>query len=130
MQKLADVFKLEYDTVRDLERQGFRAFWISGGILGVGIICALTAVGIIVGIPLMILGGVGFLGAMAWISAHSREPTRKVFCPYCAMSNEVFQSRAEFSCDICNRRVAFASDGEPVAIEEEESSMDEMGDGY
>jgi hypothetical protein len=120
MQKLAAAFKLEFDTVRDLEQKGFRAFWICGGILGAGIILTLLAVTMPIGIPLMIIGALGFFFAIIWVTIQSREPTRRVFCPYCATSNEVYLSRSEFSCDICERRIAIGADGEPVALEDGE----------
>jgi fatty acid desaturase len=118
VQKLADLLKLDYDTVRDLERKGFRAFWITGGILALGLVLTLTAIGMVIGIPLMLIGALGFLGAIVWLSVHSKEPTRRVYCPYCTTSNEVFRSRVEFACDICNRRIRIDANGEPLAIEE------------
>jgi len=124
MHKLTAAFKLEFDTVRDLERKGYRVFAVSGGILGVGVVLTLTAIGMVVGIPLIVLGGAGFLGAMLWMAVQGKEPTRRVFCPYCATSNEVFRSRSEFACDICDRRVAVSPDGEVYALEQDPGQDD------
>lgn len=119
---MKSIFKLDYDTVRDLERQGFRAFWITGSIFAAGVVLSLTAILIIIGVPLIILGATGFLGSMLWMSMHSKEPTRRIYCPYCSATNEVFKSRSEFSCDICDRRIGIGSEGEPIALEEDDLS--------
>jgi hypothetical protein len=117
LDRLFGVFRLEFDTIRDLEHKGFRVFWIAGGTLAAGILLTLTAIGIFLGVPLIIVGALLFLGAMLWMSAHSKEPTRRIFCPYCSTFNEVFLSRTEFACDVCKRRIGFDEDSEPVALD-------------
>lgn len=116
MRRMAAAFKLEFDTVRDLEHKGFRAFWISGITLAIGVVLTMLAITAPIGVPLIIIGGVAFLCAMVWVTLQSKERTRKIFCPYCATSNDVFESRSQFDCDICERPIEIGDDGEPVAV--------------
>lgn len=109
--------KVEFATVRELEKKSFRVFGYSGGALAVGL--ALTLVGMaIIGIPVMVLGAVVMLGAMAWVSILAKEPSRPVFCPYCTSKNDLYLSRRAFDCDICCRPIVMSETGEPMMAEE------------
>lgn len=71
----------------------------------------------VIGIALIIAAAGIFFYGMMWMVKLQREPTKPVYCPYCASKNDVFRSRTEFKCDICNRRIAISPTGEPIPIE-------------
>jgi len=119
LQQFISVFKFDYDTVRDLERKGFRVFGaaLAAGVVGLVLTITMLPPLMVLGIPLLILGASVFFFGMIWMSRLQKEPTRPLFCPYCASKNDVFMSRKEFSCDICGRRVGVSPAGQPVPIE-------------
>ncbi|MDH7601510.1 MAG: hypothetical protein QHI38_05105 [Armatimonadota bacterium] len=108
--------KIEFSTVRELERKTHKVFMYSGSSLLIGLL--LTLIGLVViGVPVIILSLVVLIGAMAYVSVLGKEPTRTLFCPYCASKNEVYRSRTRFSCDICRRPVVIDENGEPAPAE-------------
>ncbi len=107
--------KVEFDTVRDLEKKTFKVFAYTACVLAAGVIS--TGVGLVlIGIALLVVGMVGLVGGAAWVSALGKEPTKQVFCPYCASRNDVYASRRAFRCDICARPVALGDDGRVIAV--------------
>lgn len=107
--------KVEFDTVRDLEKKTFRFFAYTACLLAVGVIS--TGVGLVlIGLPLLVLGMVGLIAGIAWVSALGKESTKQIFCPYCASANDVYTSRRAFRCDICGRPVALGDDGQVIAV--------------
>jgi hypothetical protein len=113
--------KADFDTVRDLEAKArplFKYAFFSG--LGGALLWALGGAWVvfaILGIFLVVVAFVmGFVG-MIWMIGAQKEPTRVIYCPYCASKNEVFTSRKEFSCDICHRRIGFGAAGEPIPLD-------------
>ncbi len=108
--------KIEFSTVRELEKKSFRVFAYSGGGLFVGV--ALTVIGLIViGVPVLVLSALAVLGGIAWVSMLAKEESRAMFCPYCSSKNDVYVSRKTFDCDICSRPVVVSESGEPVMAE-------------
>lgn len=108
--------KIEFSTVRELERKTHKIFLYGGFALLVGFL--LTAVGAaIIGAPLIVLSAIVLIGAMVYVSALGKEPTRSLFCPYCSSKNEVYASRKSFDCDICRRPVVIDENGEPMPAE-------------
>jgi ribosomal protein S27E len=71
----------------------------------------------VVGGALFIAAAALFFYAMLYTVKMQREPTIQVYCPYCAVKNDVFRSRKEFACDICGRRIGFGASGEPIALD-------------
>ena len=108
--------KLEFATVRELEKKTFRIFGYGGSVFGAGLILTLVGVAI-VGAPVMIVSGSVVIGAMVYVSMLGKEPSRPLFCPYCASQNDVYVSRRSFDCDICRRPILVSDDGEPMAAE-------------
>lgn len=108
--------KIEFDTVRDLEKKSSGIFMYGGGGLAAGFILSFVGLGLI-GIPLLVLSGVVLIGGIAYVSMLGKEPSRPVFCPYCTSKNEVYQSRRKFDCDICKRPVIITETGEAVMAE-------------
>jgi len=108
--------KLEFATVRELEKKTFRIFGYGGSVFGAGLILTLVGAAI-VGAPVMIVSGSVVIGAMVYVSMLGKEPSRPLFCPYCASKNDVYVSRRSFDCDICRRPILVSDDGEPMAAE-------------
>ena len=108
--------RIEFATVRELEKKTFRIFGYGGSVFGAGLILTLVGAAI-VGAPVMILSGSVVIGAMVYVSLLGKEPSRGLFCPYCASRNDVYASRRAFNCDICRRPVVVSDDGEPLAAE-------------
>lgn len=109
-----------YDTIRGLEGQYLGLFKKAGILVLVGLLVAVFGMHpllIITGIVLSIIGVVIFIYGMAVMMKLQREPTRTVYCPYCSIKNDVFVTRQEFSCDVCNRRIRISPSGEPIPIE-------------
>jgi hypothetical protein len=115
LEQLLAIFKGDYDTLRDLERKSRHVFYVGFGLSGFGLI--LSALIAFIGLPMLVLGIAVLFVAMLWMSKLQKEPSRAIYCPYCASKNDVFNSRKEFSCDICTRRVAVSPSGEPIPIE-------------
>ena len=109
-------FKVEFATVRELEKKTFRVFGYGGSTLGIGVLLSFVGLAII-GVPLMVVAAVGLMIAIGWVSVLGKEATARLACPYCASANEVYQSRRAFSCDICGRPVTVTENGEPIAAE-------------
>ncbi len=108
--------KIEFSTVRDLERKTHKIFMYAGFALLVGLVFAVLGISII-GAPVIILSMLVLIGAMIYVSILGKEPTRSLFCPYCASKNEVYESRKSFCCDICRRPVVIDQNGEPMPAE-------------
>jgi hypothetical protein len=108
--------KPEFSTVRELERKTHKVFLYGGLALLIGLGLMLIGFGII-GAPLIIAAILVLIIAMAYVSMLGKEPTRSLFCPYCASKNEVYASRKSFQCDICRRPVVINEDGEPMPAE-------------
>ena len=108
--------KLEFATVRELEKKTFRVFGYGGSVFGAGLVLTLVGAAI-VGAPVMVISGSVVVGAMIYVSMLGREPSRALFCPYCASKNDVYASRRNFNCDICRRPILVSEEGEPVAAE-------------
>lgn len=117
LHQLISIFKFDYDTIRELERKGFRVFY-AGALLGfVGLVLTLFGALMFLGVPLLLLGAGIFFVAMIWMAWLGKKPVRHLFCPYCATKNDVFMSRKEFACDICGRRVLVSPAGHPIPAE-------------
>lgn len=112
--------RIEFSTVRELEKKTFRIFRYGGIALAAGLILGLFTG--ILGWALMGVAGTSMVAAMAYVSMLGKEPTRRVFCPYCACENEVYQSRRSFNCDICRRPIAVSETGEVLVTEAESAA--------
>ena len=108
--------KIEFSTVRELEKKSFRVFAYGGGALLAGVVLTVTGL-MIIGVPVLILSAVTVLGGIAWVSMLAKEESRAMFCPYCSSRNDVYISRKNFDCDICGRPVIVSESGEPVMAE-------------
>ena len=111
------IFKFDYSTVRELEHKCFRVFYFVGGMVAVGFVMILTSALGFIGIPLAGLGVLLFFATLIWMLKLQREPTRIAFCPYCSSKNEVFMSRRDFFCDVCQRRIGVLPSGEVIPLE-------------
>lgn len=107
--------KPDYDTIRGLERKSSKLFKVAGLLGIIGLISAVFVP--FIGIPMLVIGAIIFFYGMVWMLKLQKEPVRHLFCPYCASKNDVFFSRTEFACDICNRRVGVSPRGEPIPLE-------------
>jgi len=114
--------KIEFSTVRELEKKTFRVFGYGGAAFAFGLILTLIGLGI-VGAPVMLTSAAVVIVAIVWVSMLGKEPSRPTFCPYCASQNDVYQSRRSFNCDICNRPVIINESGEAVAAERIETPI-------
>ena len=110
------LFKVEFATVRQLEKKSFCVFGYGGGALLVGLVLMFTGLPFI-GLPLMLISAAVLLLGIAWVSVLGRESHRSLFCPYCSSRNDVYHSRRSFNCDICDRPVIVSEDGEPQMSE-------------
>lgn len=109
-----------YNTIRDLERKNaglFRAALMMG-VIGL-VMAALGAIPILLvtGIILITAAAILFFYGMILMIRLQKEPTRHIYCPYCASKNDVFISRREIPCDICGRRIGIPPSGEPIPLE-------------
>lgn len=104
--------KVEFSTVRELEKKSAQIFMYGGGAFFVGIVLIFVAPPI--GILLTILAALAVLAAMIGVSILGKEGTRKIFCPYCSSTNEVYMSRSGLDCDICSRPILIDANGEAV----------------
>lgn len=109
--------KIEFSTVRELEKKSFKVFAYGGGGFLAGIVLSVLALPFI-GIPLIVLSAVAILGAIVWVSMLGKEPSRPVFCPYCSTRNDVYESRKQFDCDICGRPIIISESGEALRADE------------
>lgn len=115
--RIVGVFKFDYSTVRELEHKCFRVFYFVGGMVVVGFVMMITQILAFVGVPLMVLGILLFFITLVWMLKLTREPTREAFCPYCSTKNEVFVTRREFICDMCQRPIGVLPSGQIVPLE-------------
>jgi len=115
--QIVGTFKFDYSTVRELEHKCFRVFYFVGGMVAIGFVMILTSALGFIGVPLAALGVLLFFVTLIWMLKLSREPTRVAFCPYCSSKNEVFVSRKDFLCDVCQRPIGVLPSGEVVPLE-------------
>ena len=115
--KAIGIYKFDYSTVRELEHKCFRVFYFVGGMVAVGFVMILTSALGFIGIPLAVLGVLLFFATLIWMLKLQREPTRTAFCPYCSSKNEVFVSRKDFLCDVCQRSIGVLPSGEVIPLE-------------
>ena len=108
--------KVEFSTVRELEKKSFRVFAYGGAGLIAGLVLTLTGL-MFIGVPILVLSALVLLGGMGWVSMLGKEESRAMFCPYCSSKNDVYLSRKSFDCDICGRPVIVSESGEPVVAE-------------
>lgn len=109
-------FKIEFDTVRELEKKTSQVFVYGGTGLVVGIV--LIFIFPPIGIFATVLSAIAMLGGMIYVGMLGKEASRPLFCPYCSSKNDVYVSRREFACDICRRPVLITENGEAVMAEE------------
>jgi len=104
--------KVEFATVRELEKKTSQVFIYGGGafLLGILLIFFAPPIGIIV----TVLSASAVLGAMVYVSMLGKEKSRPLFCPYCASKNDVYVSRRGLDCDICSRPIIVDENGEAV----------------
>ena len=104
--------KIEFATVRELEKKSSQIFMYGGSafFIGIVLIFAFPPVGII----LTILSAAMVLGGIIYVMMLGRERSRALFCPYCASKNDVYVSRRELNCDMCRRPIKVGENGEPV----------------
>jgi len=104
--------KIEFATVRELEKKSSQVFVYGGGAFLVGLVLIFIAGPI--GIILTALSALTVLGAIIYVSMLGKERSRPLFCPYCASKNDVYVSRRQFDCDMCRRPVIVTETGEPA----------------
>jgi hypothetical protein len=117
IERIVGTFRFEYSTVRELEHKCFRVFWFVGAMIALGFILMLSNVGAFIGIPLLVLGVLLFVATLVWVLMLQREPRRDAYCPYCGSKNEVFASRKEFLCDVCQGPVGVLPNGNVIPLE-------------
>ncbi|OFX14581.1 MAG: hypothetical protein A2Z18_11345 [Armatimonadetes bacterium RBG_16_58_9] len=108
--------KVEFATVRELEKKSFRVFAYGGGALLLGLVFTVTGL-VIIGVPVLVVSALVLLGGIAWVSMLAKEDSKPMFCPYCSSKNDVYLSRKSFDCDICSRPVVVSETGEPLMAE-------------
>ena len=104
--------KLEFSTVRELEKKSSQVFIYGGGAFLVGIVLIFVAAPI--GAIITALSAIGVLGAICYVSMLGKERSNALFCPYCASKNDVYVSRRQLNCDICRRPIILSESGEPI----------------
>ena len=119
--RLKSIIKPEFATVRQLEMKGYGLFKWAGiiGAVSLGVSLFMPYLLPLSGPGMVVAAGMFLLG-MVWISVLGKDPSRHVFCPYCASKNDVFVTRREANCDICGRLMRISEAGVPVAIEGEQ----------
>jgi len=118
MRRLKLILFPEFDTVRQLEMKGYGLFKCAGAIFLASLITTYFLSFLMwLSVPALVLSILMIIVGMIWISWLGRHPSRHVFCPYCASKNDVFVSKQEFHCDICDRLVQLDKKGEPIAAE-------------
>lgn len=108
--------KVEFATVRELEKKTSQIFIYGGGgfLLGIVLIFLAGPIGII----LTALSAIAVLGGIIYVSMLGKEKSRPLFCPYCSSKNDVYVSRRELDCDICSRPIVVDENGEAVMAQE------------
>lgn len=120
MRRLISYVKPEFSTVRELENKGYGLFKLAGIIGCVSLVVTIVLTWLVwLSIPGMVLAAVMFFIGMVWISWLGKEPSRVVFCPYCATKMDVFLSRTLIDCDVCDRPMKITSGGEPIALQDQ-----------
>lgn len=104
--------KVEFSTVRELEKKSAQVFMYGGGGLVFGIV--LIFVFAPIGVFVTAVSAVAILGAMIGVSILGKEKTRQIFCPYCSSTNDVYLSRHSLDCDICRRPIIISASGEAI----------------
>ena len=102
--------KVEFSTVRELEKKSAQVFIYGGGAFFVGLVLVFIVPP--VGVFLAAVSAPTVLAAMVGVSILGKEKTRQVFCPYCASKNDVYVSRTKLDCDICRRPILIDQNGE------------------
>ncbi|NLN77305.1 MAG: hypothetical protein GX141_00070 [Armatimonadetes bacterium] len=108
--------KVEFATVRELEKKTSQIFVYGGSGLALGIVFVFIFPPI--GIVIAALSLIAMLGGMIYVGMLGKEASHPLFCPYCSTKNDVYASRREFACDICHRHVLVNENGEAVMAEE------------
>ena len=108
--------KVEFATVRELEKKTSQIFIYGGGgfLLGIVLIFLAGPIGII----LTALSAIAVLGGIVYVSMLGKEKSRPLFCPYCSTKNDVYISRRQLDCDICGRPIIVDENGEAVMAQE------------
>jgi hypothetical protein len=108
--------KVEFATVRELEKKTSQIFIYGGGgfLLGIVLIFIVMPIGVVV----TALSAIAVLAGMIYVSMLGKERSRPLFCPYCATKNDVYVSRRELDCDICRRPIKVDENGEAVMAQE------------
>jgi len=109
-------FKIDFATVRELEKKTFRIFGYGGAAFALGLLLIMCGFAIL-GAPIMAVSALVLIGAMIWVSAMGKESHVPVFCPYCATQNDVYRSKRSFNCDICRRPIIINENGMALAAE-------------
>jgi hypothetical protein len=104
--------KVEFATVRELEKKTSQIFIYGGGAFVLGIVLIFVAMPI--GVVVTACSAIAVLGGMIYVSMLGKERSRPVFCPYCSSKNDVYISRRELDCDICGRPIIIDENGEAV----------------
>ena len=107
--------KVEFATVRELEKKTSQIFIYGGGGFLLGIVLIFIAMPI--GVMLTALSAIAVLGGMIYVSMLGKEKSRPLFCPYCSSKNDVYVSRRELDCDICSRPIIVDENGEATMAE-------------
>jgi hypothetical protein len=104
--------KIEFATVRELEKKSSQIFIYGGGafLAGIVLIFAVPPLGIL----LTTLSAAAVLAGIFYVMMLGREGSRAMFCPHCASKNDVYVSRKEFDCDMCRRPIKVGENGEPI----------------
>ncbi|NLN74863.1 MAG: hypothetical protein GX139_00935 [Armatimonadetes bacterium] len=108
--------KVEFATVRELEKKTSKIFIYGGAGVVAGIILIFMFPPI--GFLITALSLAAVLGGMIYVGMLAKEPSRPLFCPYCSTKNDVYVSRTEFDCDICHRPIIVDENGMAVMAEE------------
>lgn len=109
-------FKIEFSTVRELEKKSSHIFMYGGGAFLAGIVLIFIAAPL--GVFVTAISALVLLGGIVYVSMLGKEQSRPVYCPYCSSKNDVYVSIQKFGCDICSRPIIFNENGEAVMAEE------------
>lgn len=104
--------KVEFSTVRELEKKSAQVFIYGGGAFFAGLVLIFIVPPL--GVFLAAVSAPTVLAAMVGVSILGKERTRQVFCPYCSSKNDVYVSRTKLDCDICRRPILIDGNGEAV----------------
>lgn len=118
-QKVMSAVKPEFSTVRQLENKGYGLFRLAGIIGSVSLVVTIFLPYFsFLSIPGLAVAALMFFVGMIWITWLGKEPSRHVFCPYCATKMDVFLSRTELDCDVCERPMRITASGAPMPLED------------